>query len=277
MFVTKPQASACVRKVRDVRIHSRSKQLKSAAPPSAASEEASLTPSRSIVVLTGAGISAESGIRTFRDSNGLWEDHRIDDVATPEGFQRDPLLVQSFYNARRRQLLSPEVAPNAAHHALVKLQKEFSGSFTLVTQNVDDLHERAGNSDVIHMHGELLKMRCVRSNRIYEIKSDIDDKLTCACCNQTKTLRPHIVWFGEMPLFMDEIIAKLASCDLFISIGTSGQVYPAAMFVEYARHAHRIEINPENTERSHKFDRHIALPASKGVAKIVEEILQTTS
>lgn len=183
-----------------------------------------------IVVLTGAGISAESGISTFRDSNGLWENHDVRDVASPEGFKRDPELVHKFYNARRAQL--KEVEPNAAHIALAKFESSFKGNFTLITQNVDDLHERAGSQNVLHMHGELRKVRCC--NRRNSVKwfddCSIDDR--CTCCVEPSRLRPHIVWFGESPFYMMEISSALEACDLFVSIGTSGNVYPAASFAE---------------------------------------------
>lgn len=203
-----------------------------------------------IVVLTGAGISAESGIATFRASDGLWEQHRVEDVATPQGYARNPKLVQRFYNERRAHLKKPEVQPNAAHIALAKLEKVLSqkgDSFTLVTQNVDDLHQRAGSQNVIPMHGELLKVRCTRSGEVYEWHEDVLDKDRCTCCNPPQELRPHIVWFGEMPFRMDEIYAALEQADYFISIGTSGNVYPAAGFVQYANQtgAHTVELNLE--------------------------------
>ena len=197
-----------------------------------------------IVVLTGAGISAESGINTFRDNGGLWENQRMEDVATPEAYARDPEMVQRFYNARRAQL--SDVKPNPAHIALAEFEKTFDGEFLLVTQNVDDLHDRAGSQNLIHMHGELKKSRCTRTHNIHEQVSDITETTLCDCCG-TPTLRPHIVWFGEMPLMMDEIYHALDQCDLFLSIGTSGHVYPAAGFVEVARQAgaRTVEINKE--------------------------------
>src|SRR5688572_11753045 len=187
----------------------------------------------SIVVLTGAGISAESGIKTFRDNNGLWENHRVEDVCTPEAFTRNPELVQQFYNARRRQLVA-EAKPNPAHAALADFERNFGGDFILITQNVDDLHERAGSRNLRHMHGELLKARCSKTQIVVPWTANITADTPCPCCSKTGLLRPHIVWFGEMPLFMDEIEAALSRCDLFVSIGTSGQVYPAAGFVQMA-------------------------------------------
>ena len=229
----------------------------------------------SIVVLTGAGISAESGIRTFRGADGLWENHRLEDVATPEAFERDPQLVQRFYNARRQQLLSPEIAPNAAHLALAQLERKFSGDFLLVTQNIDDLHERAGSENLIHMHGELLKMRCSVSGELFPIRGDLTIEARCACCKRSGTLRPHVVWFGEMPLEMDHIYDSLSNCDLFISIGTSGNVYPAAGFVECANMAgaHTVELNLERSSVGDAFAEHRHGPASEVVEQFVRELL----
>lgn len=234
---------------------------------------------RNIVILTGAGISAESGISTFRDADGLWEKHDIHDVASPIGFHRDPELVHRFYNQRRTQLLSQEVHPNKAHEALAKLAKESAAKVTLITQNVDNLHERAGSDDVIHMHGELLKMRCVESGKIFTIKKDITPNDPCPCCLVSGNLRPHIVWFGEKPLFMDKITKQLNRCDLFIAIGTSGHVYPAAMFVETAKEAgaFAIEVNIESTQISESFDLHLTGNASKCVVELVENLLSTSN
>jgi len=228
-------------------------------------EKQNLNQFSSIVILTGAGISAESGIKTFRASDGLWEDHRIEDVATPGAFIRDPNLVHKFYNTRREKLLSPEIAPNPAHYALAELEKIFHGEFTLVTQNIDNLHERAGSKNILHMHGELLKMRCKHTNQIYECQSPISVNDSCACCNQAGNLRPHIVWFEEMPLFMDEIYQAVESCDLFISIGTSGNVYPAAGLVQIANQngAMSIEMNLEESNTASQFKNAIYGKASK--------------
>ncbi len=229
-----------------------------------------------IVILTGAGISAESGIKTFRDCNGLWENHNVYDVASPDGFQRDPELVNRFYNLRRQQLLSGQVHPNEAHLALFKLQEELKGTVTIITQNVDDLHERAGSKNIIHMHGELLKMRCIETGRALTIKKDIHSTTPCPCCLKEGNLRPHIVWFGERPLHMDKIDSELHACDLFIAIGTSGHVYPAAMFVDTVkeRGVPTIEINLESTQISDSFDQHLVGQASLETSKLVNEILQ---
>lgn len=211
---------------------------------------------QSIVVLTGAGVSAESGIKTFRDSDGLWENHRIEDVCTPEAFVRNPALVQQFYNARRRQLV--EAQPNPAHLELAEFERQFQGSFTLVTQNVDDLHERAGSRNLIHMHGELLKARCANTAKVVSWSENIETNTLCPCCQQPGRLRPHIVWFGEIPLEMDRIEMALAQCDLFVAIGTSGQVYPAAGFVQMATAygAHTVELNLEPSQGRNLFNEH---------------------
>ena len=224
-----------------------------------------MTQYKSIVVLTGAGISAESGIRTFRDSNGLWENHSIDEVATPEGYYRNPGLVQTFYNQRRQQL--SEVKANKAHKALAKFEQQFTGKWLLVTQNVDDLHEQAGSNNLIHMHGELLKVRCKDSDQVFDWHKDVSPETRCPCCNRAGNLRPHIVWFGEMPLEMERIYQALAECDLFISIGTSGNVYPAAGFCQEARlaGAHTVELNLEPGETAGGYLEHHHGPASQVV------------
>ncbi|MFZ4776872.1 MAG: NAD-dependent deacylase [Terrimicrobiaceae bacterium] len=228
---------------------------------------------KSIFVLTGAGISAESGIQTFRGSTGLWEGHKVEDVASPAGFQRNPSLVFDFYNARRAKIR--EAQPNAAHLALARLEKEFSGTVTVVTQNIDDLHERAGSRNVTHMHGEAMKARCRECGSVSPCVSTLDETNSCPACRVEGKLRPHIVWFGEMPLFMDEIYLALSKADLFISIGTSGQVYPAAGFAEAAsRHGIRtIEVNPDATDISPHFDEHLRGPAGKKVTELVEILL----
>lgn len=228
----------------------------------------------SIVVLTGAGISAESGIKTFRDANGLWENHNIEDVASPEGFARDPSLVHRFYNTRRQQLLTKEVKPNAAHEALAKLEREFKGEFLLVTQNVDDLHERAGSKKLIHMHGEILKSRCHYSDQVYECREDLSSDLLCGCCKKKNSLRPHIVWFGEMPFEMDRIYQRLAECDLFVAIGTSGAVYPAAGFVSaIPDSAESLEINLEPSLVGDQFTHSLIGPASVQTKNWVDKLL----
>ena len=233
-----------------------------------------------IVILTGAGISAESGIKTFRAADGLWENHRVEDVATPEAFLRNPLLVQNFYNQRRHQLLTPAIQPNAAHRALAKLEKAFpAGKVLLVTQNIDDLHERAGSRNLIHMHGELLKGRCQTSGGLVDLDHDLTVNLPCPLCGGKGCLRPHVVWFGEMPLQMETIYRALSQCDRFISIGTSGNVYPAAGFVEEAnRHgAHTVELNLEPSQRLTAFAEHQHGLASELVPAYAEELIEGLS
>jgi NAD-dependent deacetylase len=223
-----------------------------------------------IVILTGAGISAESGVRTFRDEGGLWEGHRVEEVATPEGFAQDPALVHAFYNARRRQLA--EVAPNAAHVALAELERRWPAEVLLVTQNVDDLHERAGSRNLIHLHGELLKVRCVNCDGIHPWASDLDLDTRCPACGEA-ALRPHIVWFGEMPFELPRIYGGLERCGLFLAIGTSGLVYPAAGFVAAAERAWTVELNLERSGVADAFREHRAGPATGTVPAFVEELL----
>ncbi len=216
-----------------------------------------MTDYKNIVVLTGAGISAESGLQTFRDSGGLWEGQRVEDVATPEAFAANPAFVQEFYNLRRQQLLLPSVTSNAAHHALAAFEQSFLGEFTLVTQNVDNLHQRAGSKHVFPMHGELLKARCVSCDSVCGWSEDILAVSTCGYCGSRGSLRPHIVWFGEMPLYMSAIEEVLERCDLFVSIGTSSVVYPAAGFAQVARYngATTVELNLEPSSHESKFDK----------------------
>lgn len=231
---------------------------------------------KTIVILTGAGISAESGLATFRDNNGLWCNHRIEDVATPEAFVRDPELVHHFYNMRRAQL--PEVQPNAAHRAIATLAREYKGKVYVVTQNVDDLHDRAMGEDgmLFHMHGELTKARCVETEEVFDWPGEMTRATACPCCKKTGRLRPHIVWFGEMPLYMELIERMLQSCDLFLSIGTSGQVYPAAGFVQQVRsygRGHTVELNLEPSGGKSMFHECIYGKATEIVPAYVAKIL----
>lgn len=228
-----------------------------------------------LTVLTGAGVSAESGIQTFRAADGLWHEHRIEDVATPEGFAANPALVQRFYNERRRGLLQPHIGPNDAHKALATLEQKLGDDFLLVTQNIDDLHERGGSQRVIHMHGELRKVRCARSGKVYRWDADVTAEDACACCGQAGTLRPHIVWFGEVPMRMDEIERHLSESTHFVAIGTSGKVYPAAGYVQAARAlgAHTLELNLEASDTSEQFHDHILGPASVTVPRWVDDFL----
>ena len=207
---------------------------------------------RNIVILTGAGVSAESGIDTFRSAGGLWERHRIEDVATPEGFERDPDLVLRFYDMRRENIQKAQ--PNAAHDALARLDAAWEGNLLIVTQNVDDLHERAGAKRLIHMHGEHLSAWCTACDARSVWRDPLAHRPPCPAC-ATPALRPDVVWFGEMPYQMDEIDAAVRNCDLFVSIGTSGAVYPAAGFVRTARHvgAHTLELNLDPSQGSIMF------------------------
>ncbi len=228
-----------------------------------------------LVVLTGAGISKESGLNTFRDTDGEWAKVRLEDVATPEGFRRDPDRVQAFYNARRRRLF--EVQPNPAHHALALLEREWPADFLLVTQNIDDLHQRAGSRRVIPMHGELLKVRCEACSGVSVWHEDVSTGAICRCCGKAGRLRPHVVWFNEIPLQMDEIFDALSRCTLFVSIGTSGTVYPAAGFVDLANQsgAHTVEINLEPSHGQSLFAEKIYGPASVEVPKWATHLLES--
>lgn len=207
-----------------------------------------------ITILTGAGISAESGLGTFRDEGGLWDQYDLNDVATPEGFQRDPALVHAFYNARRANCIA--AAPNAAHRALASLARDYSGKVTLITQNIDDLHERAGHTDVIHMHGELMRALCAGCDHRWDAPAEMEANTPCPGC-AAPTARPDIVWFGEMPYAMDDAWEAIETCDLFVAIGTSGQVYPAAAFAQTAGRAgaRTLELNLEPSDNARDFDK----------------------
>jgi len=227
---------------------------------------------RNIVILTGAGVSAESGIDTFRSEGGLWEQHRVEDVATPEAFARDPDLVLRFYDMRRAAIQTKE--PNAAHFALARLDAEWPGALLIVTQNVDDLHERAGAKRVLHMHGEHLNAWCTYCDVRSPWREPLIDRPPCPACGAA-ALRPDVVWFGEMPYRMDEIYAALRQADLFVSIGTSGAVYPAAGFVRNARDlgARTVELNLEPSQGSRWFDDCRHGPATEVVPAWVDEML----
>ncbi|ABC64208.1 NAD-dependent deacylase [Erythrobacter litoralis] len=227
---------------------------------------------RNIVILTGAGISAESGIDTFRSAGGLWEQHNVEDVATPEGFTRSPELVLNFYDMRREAL--GKVQPNPAHDALARLDAEFGGELLIVTQNVDDLHERAGAKRVLHMHGELKSALCLACEMRSPWDATLSDRPACPVC-QAPSLRPDVVWFGEMPYQMDRIYRAIREADLFVSIGTSGAVYPAAGFVQDARNlgVQTLELNLERSEGSHWFHESRLGSAGELVPEWVGEVL----
>ena len=228
---------------------------------------------RNIVILTGAGISAESGIDTFRSEGGLWEQHRVEDVATPEAFARDPDLVLRFYDMRRAAIQTKQA--NAAHKSLARLDREWSGELLIVTQNVDDLHERAGARRVLHMHGEHLNAWCTACDERSPWREQLIHRPPCPACG-TAALRPDVVWFGEMPYRMDDIFAALRTADLFVSIGTSGAVYPAAGFVRNARElgAQTLELNLERSKGSAWFDETRLGSATQIVPEWVEEVLR---
>lgn len=233
-------------------------------------------PIRRIVVLTGAGISAESGVATFRGPDGLWEGHRIEDVATPAAFRRNPLLVQRFYDQRRAAL--PHVQPNAAHLALARLDREWPEELLLVTQNVDDLHERAGSSRLLHMHGELQSALCNACGARSHFTGAHLQAASCPACTSSGRLRPDIVWFGEMPYHMPLIEAALDRVDLFVSIGTSGNVYPAAGFVDHARSvgAYCLELNLDPGASSSRFHESRLGKAGTLVPQLVDLLLAGT-
>lgn len=228
-----------------------------------------------IVILTGAGISAESGIETFRAEDGLWAQHRVEDVATPEGFMKDPALVVNFYNARRAQ--AAQVEPNAAHRALARLEAEHDGEVVVITQNVDDLHERGGTRTLYHMHGHLKGALCAACDHRWDAPMVMAPGDACPGCD-APAARPDIVWFGEMPYDMDTLFDHLVEADIFAAIGTSGNVYPAAGFGAEARRAgaHTIEFNLERSVVGNQFAEHRIGPASQTVTAWVEEILSKT-
>lgn len=232
-----------------------------------------------IVILTGAGVSAESGLGTFRDKDGIWTRVNLEDVATPEGFARDPAMVQAFYNQRRSDLKT--AAPNPAHQALARLERELEARrpddnrVLIVTQNIDDLHERAGSKNVLHMHGELYKAFCANCGWRDEWRVDIEVGVPCPQCANAGIIRPDVVWFGEYPYHLEEIYERILLCDLFVSIGTSGNVYPAAGFVNEARRAGALtmELNLEPSENARVFDDAMYGPASEVTPTWVDKVL----
>ncbi len=237
-----------------------------------------MTQYQRIVVLTGAGLSAESGLATFRDKDGIWAKYDYRDVATPEGFERNPALVLDFYNQRRRQ--NGDVRPNAAHEALAELERSYPGEVLIVTQNIDPLHEMAGSRNLVHMHGEILKALCNLCQARHDWGlADILTSTVCPACARAGGMRPDVVWFGEMPYHMDRIAAALARCDLFVSIGTSGTVYPAAGFVALARKAGAfcVELNLEPSEGISLFHKAAHGPATRIVPAFVHQLLNGQS
>lgn len=232
---------------------------------------------QNIVILTGAGISAESGLATFRGDGGLWEGHRVEDVATPEAFRRDPVMVHRFYNERRKDLF--KVKPNPAHKALARLEGKHKGEVIIVTQNIDNLHQLAGSKNVLHMHGEMLKVRCRQCHQVFDWEEDTSEHLACPSCQAKPALRPHIVWFNEVPFHMEEIEVALYTADLFVSIGTSGAVYPAAGFISMIRSmgkAHSVELNLEPSEGQSLFVETHYGKATKIVPVFVDKLLKET-
>mgnify|MGYP005861164447 CR=1 FL=1 len=230
-----------------------------------------------IVILSGAGLSAESGLATFRDKDGIWSKYDLAEVATPEAFAANPVLVHEFYNQRRRGLQG--IVPNAAHLALARLEREHRGKVTVITQNIDALHEAAGTQRLIHMHGELLKALCAHCQESHPWHDDLSIEVACPTCGKAGGMRPDVVWFGEMPYHMDEIYGLLEEADLFASIGTSGTVYPAAGFVREARAAgaHTVELNLEPSEGVSLFAEAIHGPATRVVPEWVGRILSGAS
>lgn len=229
-----------------------------------------------IVILTGAGISKESGLETFRDPGGIWSKVRLEDVAAPEAFARDPARCHAFYNMRRARHRSMDVQPNAAHHALVRLEKEWLGEVMVVTQNVDSLHDRAGSKNLVHMHGIYTQARCNHCRHVLDWPGDMSVEDICPGCNLAGGLRPNVVWFGEMPMEMERIYKALSTCDLFISIGTSGNVYPAAGFVAAVRKmtdAHTAELNLEPSQGATSFAETHYGPATQTVPAYVDALL----
>ncbi|HML90868.1 NAD-dependent deacylase [Methyloceanibacter sp.] len=226
-----------------------------------------------IVILTGAGLSAESGLGTFRGTGGLWDEYDLEQLATPEGFARNPLKVHDFYNMRRRWLR--EACPNSAHFALAKLEREHSGEVLVVTQNIDPLHEAAGSKAPIHMHGELASALCAHCRASRPWTEDLSLATDCPSCGESGYMRPDVVWFGEMPREMERIYAALAKCDLFVSVGTSGTVYPAAGFVAEAHSAgaHTVELNLDPSEGASLFAEKHYGPATEIVPAFVESLL----
>ena len=229
---------------------------------------------QNIVILTGAGISAESGLATFRSANGLWNNHKVEDVATIEAFERNPAYVHEFYNELKKELVKAK--PNAAHLAITKLQNEYPAQIRVITQNVDTLHEKAGNKNVYHIHGQINQAMCLNCGHILETFGDVDTETTCPHCGIAGMMKPNIVFFGENLLCIEKVDRLLANCDLFLSIGTSGVVFPAASFVQIAKYnnARTLEFNLEPTSNNYYFDKHIYGQAGTTLPAFVDELLK---
>ena len=228
-----------------------------------------------IFILTGAGISAESGLATFRASNGLWNNHKVEDVATVEGFARNPAYVHDFYNELKLELVKAQ--PNSAHLAITRLQNEYPANISVVTQNVDTLHEKAGNQNIYHIHGQINQAVCQHCGHILETFGDVDTQTQCANCNVVGMMKPNIVFFGENLLYMDKVDKLLSNCDLFLSVGTSGVVFPAASFVQIAKYngAKTFEFKLEATSNNFYFDKHIMGPAGTTLPAFVDELIKS--
>ena len=240
----------------------------------------SFTPEKNsnITILTGAGISQESGLETFRDPDGIWSKVRIEDVATPEAFVKDPDAVHAFYNMRRARHRVATANPNPAHLALARLEAQWAGDVTVITQNVDTLHETSGSQNLIHMHGVHSKARCNHCQHIVDWQGDMSTADVCEACGSPGGMHPHVVWFGETPLELDRIQAALVECDLFLSIGTSGNVYPAAGFVSIGQQigrAHTVELNLEPSLGAESFDEGRYGPATEIVSSYVDQLMES--
>tara|TARA_B100000686_G_C16759274_1_gene957589 strand:- start:138 stop:857 length:720 start_codon:yes stop_codon:yes gene_type:complete len=233
---------------------------------------------KTIFVLTGAGVSRESGIKTFREKDGLWDNHKIEDVCTIEAFIKNPDYVNNFYNKRRKALAKPNIKPNEAHLNLAKFEKNHSDDFLLVTQNIDDLHEKAGSKNVLHMHGTLNEGFCMNCNFFFKLDFDITSSYVCKNCRKIGQSRVDVVWFGEQPKHLEKIYSFLNKADMFISIGTSNNVYPAAGFIDYITQfnpkAKLVEFNIEKTAKSSLFEKTYLGPASETVPKFVNSFLE---
>ncbi|MFL2675639.1 MAG: NAD-dependent protein deacylase [alpha proteobacterium MED-G10] len=229
---------------------------------------------KNLFILTGAGVSKESGIKTFREKDGLWENYKIEDVCTVEAFIKDPNLVNNFYNERRSSIIDQKILPNEAHYQLAKLEKKWKGDFILVTQNIDNLHEQAGSIKILHMHGSLDKCFCMNCGAEYKFNFDLSTEFVCKKCNVKGKVRVDIVWFGEQPKYLDKIYKYLDRTDVFLSIGTSNNVYPAAGFIDYLKHQKRkidfYEFNIEKTSKSFLFTKSFIGPASETLKKLVD-------